>query len=433
MLRSFRLIIILVSILLSSCNDDIEGDLDLVLNNVRLIDVTSGHISEEKSVGIKGNQIVRIHHSSMQGKSTIDGSGLLLSPAFIDTHVHLTFIRNAFEIQSEEDFLAFYQSTLINFNSEIIESGVTSVVDAASFTPFFFEERERLKKSNIVSPKVYTVGKVVVNPQSRFSEIICQGSKWCEDNLLIQLDEQSNVVDELSALVDIGADGIKVIYDSSFNEPVGTYERISENLTARVIQYSQSVGLPIVSHTVANEEFASLSLLNIDAFIHSPFPENNSFDVEGANLSEILVHSKTPVATTAHHFDPQSVDENERDSFISFVENDIRPLMRRHLDLGVMYAFGTDFSDNTQMSYADTFQREVRALELLGFTNLEILQSLTVNAANFPMIKGNYGLVKVGYAADLLLFDKNPLESLIFLNKPKIVIQRGNVVYENSD
>ncbi|MBM7074020.1 hypothetical protein JQC92_18605, partial [Shewanella sp. 202IG2-18] len=96
-------------------------------------------------------------------------------------------------------------------------------------------------------------------------------------------------------------------------------------------------------------------------------------------------------------------------------------------------AAGIDGQSLEHSSYADTFQREVCALKLLGFTNLEVMQSLTINAASFPMVKGNYGLVKIGYESDLLLFNKNPLEDLTILNKPKVVIQRGKVVLKNAD
>jgi dihydroorotase len=60
---------------------------DLVLNGGRVIDPETS-LDAVRNVGIIGNRIAKISPEPLQGTNTIDVSGLLVSPGFIDLHVH---------------------------------------------------------------------------------------------------------------------------------------------------------------------------------------------------------------------------------------------------------------------------------------------------------------------------------------------------------
>lgn len=63
------------------------ADYDIVLKNGRVIDPETG-LDAVRNVGIRGNRIVEISASALTGKEVIDVSGLVVSPGFIDPHVH---------------------------------------------------------------------------------------------------------------------------------------------------------------------------------------------------------------------------------------------------------------------------------------------------------------------------------------------------------
>lgn len=60
---------------------------DLVIKNVRLLDVITGAVTET-DIAIVGDRIVGTH-ASYEGKTTIDGAGRFAVPGFIDTHLHI--------------------------------------------------------------------------------------------------------------------------------------------------------------------------------------------------------------------------------------------------------------------------------------------------------------------------------------------------------
>ena len=62
-------------------------DYDLVINNGRVIDPESG-LDAVRNVGVRDGTIVSISEFALEGDSTIDAKGMIVSPGFIDLHAH---------------------------------------------------------------------------------------------------------------------------------------------------------------------------------------------------------------------------------------------------------------------------------------------------------------------------------------------------------
>lgn len=63
------------------------SDYDLIIENGRVMDPETMY-DEVANVGIKGNRIVAITKDAITGNETIDATGLVVAPGFIDTHFH---------------------------------------------------------------------------------------------------------------------------------------------------------------------------------------------------------------------------------------------------------------------------------------------------------------------------------------------------------
>jgi len=60
---------------------------DLVINNGRVIDPETQY-DAIASVGISDGRIVKISKKPLKGAETVDATGLVVAPGFIDTHFH---------------------------------------------------------------------------------------------------------------------------------------------------------------------------------------------------------------------------------------------------------------------------------------------------------------------------------------------------------
>ena len=60
---------------------------DLVIENGRVIDPESG-LDAIRSIGIRAGRIEEISAGELEGRETIDATGLVVAPGFIDLHAH---------------------------------------------------------------------------------------------------------------------------------------------------------------------------------------------------------------------------------------------------------------------------------------------------------------------------------------------------------
>lgn len=80
---------IIVSLLLISCvPESSDHKYDLVINGGRVMDPESG-LDAVRNIGISDGKIEKISEAKLEGGMLIDAKGMVVSPGFIDLHVHL--------------------------------------------------------------------------------------------------------------------------------------------------------------------------------------------------------------------------------------------------------------------------------------------------------------------------------------------------------
>jgi imidazolonepropionase-like amidohydrolase len=74
--------------------------------------------------------------------------------------------------------------------------------------------------------------------------------------------------------------------------------------------------------------------------------------------------------------------------------------------------------------------QEIANLSMLGLTPLEAIQSATTTAAELLRIEKTTGAVEPGLEADLVVVEGNPLENLVVLQDPLLVVSNGRVALD---
>ncbi len=118
-MRLRKLITAIALLILAACS----ADYDLVIANGRVIDPETG-LDAIKYVGVNDGNISQITDTALSGRQTIDASGLVVAPGFIDVHSH--------------------SPTLLGQRANLLD-GVTTQLDleAGSFPVSFYGEHFR--------------------------------------------------------------------------------------------------------------------------------------------------------------------------------------------------------------------------------------------------------------------------------------------------
>jgi imidazolonepropionase-like amidohydrolase len=130
-----------------------------------------------------------------------------------------------------------------------------------------------------------------------------------------------------------------------------------------------------------------------------------------------LAKWKTTKETSMHD---ESFSETQWQQF-----DDIRKqLIKKLQDNGHGILLG---SDAPQLFNVPGFsiQHEVKGMQNAGLTSLEIIQSGTINPAKYFDALDEFGQVKEGLSADLIILDSNPLENLAALQQIEGVVVKG--------
>jgi imidazolonepropionase-like amidohydrolase len=103
----------------------------------------------------------------------------------------------------------------------------------------------------------------------------------------------------------------------------------------------------------------------------------------------------------------------------------LREAIVRARRLGVKIVTGGDTSYGPNS--LTRIGQEIAHFVEMGFTPLEGLQAATTVAAELLRLERSIGAVEPGYEADLLVVERNPLENVVTLQDPLLVISNGRV------
>ena len=109
----------LTCVMLTACGGDAADNFDLVITHGRVIDPESG-LDGGRSVGIRDGKVASIVEGELTGRRTIDATGHVVSPGFIDLHEHG---------QSEEAY------------SYMVRDGVTTALERNVTGEWLFNEK----------------------------------------------------------------------------------------------------------------------------------------------------------------------------------------------------------------------------------------------------------------------------------------------------
>ncbi len=409
----------------------------LIITNAHIIDGYGGVI-QRGSIVVHDGRIVSVSEGAMNatGTKTIDAKGMTVMPGFIDDHRHV--ISDSFPPPNPDQWMKESAAARMQ---EFLEAGFTTIQSCGDPVAQIVDLQRRLSSGDIKGPRLFTAafvqlsrpagggapGPMTVDParidNSRPPHRPTQAAGAIPD------EETRASVRELKKA---GIDDVKTVIVVTPGGP-------EKHTLAVVVDEAKKAGMPVFTHAVTVEDMFAAVDAGVTVLAHTP--HIGQLDEAGARK---VAAAKIPMMSTLGIFAPTFAENNQRIRARTGIDNiprfrDLEPFpwdtiqsggqgpvnARMLWEAGVVYGYGTD----TTFLPEDSLGQELKALHLM-FSNRDIVQIMTKNAATVIGKAKDLGTLEAGKQADLVMLDGDPLADIYAVQKVRVVIKGGNVVVD---
>jgi imidazolonepropionase-like amidohydrolase len=426
----------------------------LEITDVTVIDTTGAASKPGQTVVVEGNRISQVGDArkvhAPKGAQVVNGRGLYVIPGLWDMHVHIW--------ETDRTFPLF------------IANGVLGVRNMGGHLDELKRWRSQVVSGELLGPHMVISGPLVdgLNPAHPDHSVVVHDP--AEGRAIVDSLKQSGV-DFIKVFNNLTPDEYYAIAEESKKVGLPFAGHLPQGIWA---SDASTAGQLSIEHLFGSLEESSK---NFDQIVHlndsppaSPAEkaaraltllklEVNSYDPERLkNLAVLFVKNgtwqvPTLVARRVVPFlndaatvnDPRLAfiaqkDRKEWNEMRDRLIADNRPefwtlhraayeeeltITREYHRDGVSILGGTDAGGPPFVIPGFDLHNELAALVNAGFTPLEALQSVTLDAAQFLGRADDFGSVANGKAADLVLLDANPLDDIRNTQKIRAVVVQG--------
>ncbi|MGB5258069.1 MAG: amidohydrolase family protein [Woeseiaceae bacterium] len=384
----------------------------------------------EQSIVIEDDRIIDVR-AGFAGADSFDGDVEIIDlrdkfvlPGLMDMHVHLQG-----ELGPENDRDALKMSTqLMQMRSlyyamNTLKAGFTTVRDVGSSAQEMYAMRDAINNGWLDGPRIIAAGGVgITGGHADISGVSPD---------LMEIYTSDNVCDgpydcrrAARNAIKYGADLVKITSTGGVmtDRATGTGQQMEMDELREVVQAAARMGRKVASH--AHEEDGIIAALQagVASIEHGTYTGPRAiklFKETGAYLVPTLLAGKT-VAAMAVESDFMS--EAVKAKAVR-VGKDMAGNFEKAHKGGVNIAYGTD----SGISRHGTNAEEAVLMVEAGMSEMDVIVSATINAADLIDMSDSVGTVENGKYADIIAVDRSPLEDIEELLDVDFVMKGGKV------
>lgn len=429
---------------------------ELLIYNVKVIDVETGAIQDNAAVRIKALLIEEVGESNAllkkaaKNDQVIDGRGKYLIPGLWDMHVHL---EGADLVEDNKALLPIF-----------LAYGITTVRDCASdLGEQVLTWRQEIASGKTEGPTIYTAGRKLEG----------KNSIWKGD---LEIENETELKQMLDLLDTYKVDFVKITENTLagdlFKKSVQAAHQRGYRVSGHVpidatIMDLVDAGYTSVEHAsyllrLGSDETSIVRDLNSGRLTRSEAEARyaNQFNQERAFKGYQALAAKRvfvcPTLIGGRQLAFLTETDHSKDEMLNYLTNayvanyqwriqrmagDTEEQMRQRKEryallmkqipifqkAGLKIIAGSDAAAlNTYVYPAESLIQELEIFQEAGLTPLQVLQTATRNGPSYFDADKKIGIIKSGALADLVLLDENPLVDVKGLRKINAVVKRGS-------
>ena len=409
----------------------------LPLAGIARADVTLIHAGEllavpgeaplrNQTIIVEDGQItgVQAGFADVEGATVVDLRDSFVMPGLMDMHVHLQGQlgpNNDRDALKMSDQLMQMRSAYYAMNT--LMAGFTTVRDVGSSPQEMYALRDAIDKGWIDGPRIIAAGGVgITGGHADISGVSPD---------LMEIYTSSNVCDgpydcrrAARNVIKYGADLVKITSTGGVmtQRRTGTGQQMEMDELREIVRAAERMGRKVASHAHEEEGIIAALEAGVHSIEHGTYTGPRSirlFKETGAYLVPTLLAGKT-VATLAVESDfmaPEVVEKAIR------VGNDMAGNFEKAHKAGVRVAYGTD----SGISPHGTNAQEAVLMVEAGMSEMDVIVSATLNAADLIDMSDQIGTIESGKLADIIAVDGSPLDDISELLDVDFVMKGGTV------
>lgn len=354
----------------------------------------------------------------------LDLKNRFVMPGLMDMHVHL---QGELGPKSDSENLKMSDQLLemrsLMFAMETLRAGFTTVRDVGSLSQEMYAMRDAINNGWVEGPRIIAAGGVgITGGHADISGVkpdlmelyttpaICDGPYDCRR--------------ATRNAIKYGADLIKITSTGGVltDRATGTGQQMEMDELVEVVKAAKSMGRKVASHAHQEDGIIAALEAGVDSIEHGTYTGPKAiklFKKSGAYLVPTLLAGHT-VVEMAKNSDFMSAAIKEK---AIKVGGDMQGNFEKAYKAGVKIAYGTD----SGVSQHGTNAMEAVLMSEAGMSNMDVLKSATVNAADLLDMSAKIGTLEVGKQADIIATEGSPLEDIKQLLDVDFVMKGGKV------
>ena len=247
-----------------------------------LADPANGVVQRDKTLVIRGNQVVEIRDGfvgdAAQGK-VVDLRQAFVLPGLIDSHVHLTSQQNPNgRLENVTESNATQAMIGARYARRTLNAGFTTVADLGASNESIFALRDAIRSGDVPGPRIIAAGSAVsvhgghgdvngyrddilhlMSPES-----ICSGPEDCRRAVRMQ--------------VRAGADIIKITATGGVlsNTAAGLAQQFTEDELASIVEVAHRMGRQVTAHAHGGDGINAFLKAGGDSIEHGTYLDDES-------------------------------------------------------------------------------------------------------------------------------------------------------------
>jgi imidazolonepropionase-like amidohydrolase len=362
-----------------------------------------------------------------EGATIVDLSDSFVLPGLMDMHVHL---QGELGPDNDRDTLKMspqlMQMRSAHYAMNTLLAGFTTVRDVGSSEQEMYALRDAINEGWIDGPRIIAAGGVgITGGHADISGVSPDLMKhWTSANVC---DGPYDCRRAARNVIKYGGDLIKITSTGGVmtQRATGTGQQMEMDELQEVVRAASRMGRKVASHAHEEDGIVAALEAGVSSIEHGTYTGPRAirlFRETGAYLVPTLLAGKT-VAAMAVEADFMAPEVRKK---ALRVGSDMAGNFEKAHKAGVRVAYGTDSGISPHGTNAEEAVLMVEA----GMSEMDVIVSATVNAADLIDMSDSLGTIENGKQADIIAVDRSPLEDIAELLDVDFVM-KGGKIYED--